>query len=250
VLQQEHDSQSADSESFNLEAYSKLIKNSRLSPSLSNRNASTLPNETIRLKKRELLAVVHALQHWRGYIEGSPIVVRSDHETLKYFKTQRHASRRLARFVDAIEDFDVVIIYRPGRHQLAADALSRIDLPVAPIEEMEMTDVSDSFNLFQEIFDKLKKGEMDPVRNWKPLRTWSQEAHRTSCSQLSQLSVYRLSRWSNDDFLTSIASGTEGLFWTKALEFVLRKWISSLSSLSIRPDLTDVYRTGNIRIGN
>jgi hypothetical protein len=82
---------------------------------------------------------------------------------LKYFKTQRHASRRLARFVDAIEHFDVVIIYRPGRHQLAADALSRIDLLVAPIEEIEMTDASDSFNLFQEVFNKLKKGEMDHV---------------------------------------------------------------------------------------
>jgi hypothetical protein len=35
-------------------------------------------------------------------------------------------SRRLARFIDIIEHFDPQIIYRPGRSQQAADALSRI----------------------------------------------------------------------------------------------------------------------------
>lgn len=76
-------------------------------------------------QEREMLAVVHALKKWRGYIEGSPIVVRTDHESLKYFHTQKHLGRRLARFADDISHFDVQIVYRPGRTQIAADALSR-----------------------------------------------------------------------------------------------------------------------------
>lgn len=58
-------------------------------------------------------------------MEGSPILVRTDHESLKYFKTQKQVNRRLARFVDEIEFFNCHIIYRPGNDQLAADALSR-----------------------------------------------------------------------------------------------------------------------------
>lgn len=51
--------------------------------------------------------------------------MRSDHESLKYFKTQKEVNRRLARFVYEIEFFNCHIVYRPGKDQLAADALSR-----------------------------------------------------------------------------------------------------------------------------
>lgn len=53
-------------------------------------------------QEREMLAIVYALHKWRGYIEGSPILVRTDHESLKYFLTQKNLGRRLARFVDDI----------------------------------------------------------------------------------------------------------------------------------------------------
>jgi hypothetical protein len=47
-------------------------------------------------QEREMLAIVYALQKWRGYIEGSPILVRTDHESLKHFLTQKNLGRRLA----------------------------------------------------------------------------------------------------------------------------------------------------------
>lgn len=53
------------------------------------------------------------------------MLVRTDHESLKHFKTQAQVNRRLGRFVDEIEFFDCYIIYRPGKDQLAADSLSR-----------------------------------------------------------------------------------------------------------------------------
>lgn len=75
-------------------------------------------------QEREMLAIVYALHKWRGYIEGSPILVCTDHESLKHFLTQKHLGRRLAQFADDITHFDVEIIYRPGKHQLVANALS------------------------------------------------------------------------------------------------------------------------------
>lgn len=76
-------------------------------------------------QEQEMLAVVYTLQKWRNFVEGSPIVVCTDHESLKHFLTQQQLGWWLARFVDDISHFNVEILYRPGRNQLAADALSR-----------------------------------------------------------------------------------------------------------------------------
>jgi hypothetical protein len=124
-------------------------------------------------QEREMLAIVYALQKWRRYIEGAPVLVRTDHESLKYFLTQKNPGRRLARFVDDIAHFDVEIIYRPGRHQLVAEVLSRRkglrDLPdsetirplfAAPMDPYEEErDHSAIFNTFAEYKRHLQKGE-------------------------------------------------------------------------------------------
>lgn len=81
-------------------------------------------------QEREALAIVNALQKFRGYIEGSPILVRTDHESLKYLLTQKNPGRRLTRFIDDIAHFDLQIVYRPGRSQVVADALSRVETSV------------------------------------------------------------------------------------------------------------------------
>ena len=39
-------------------------------------------------QEREMLAAVHCLRHWRHIIEGSEIIIRSDHESLKLARTQ------------------------------------------------------------------------------------------------------------------------------------------------------------------
>ena len=75
-------------------------------------------------QEREMLTIVYALQKWQGYIEGAPILVCTDHKSLKHFLMQKHLGCQLARFVDDIAHFDVEIIYRPGKHQLVANALS------------------------------------------------------------------------------------------------------------------------------
>ena len=125
-------------------------------------------------QEREMLAIVYPLHKWRGYIKGSPILVRTDHESLKHFLTQKNLGRHLAHFADDIAHFDVEIIYRPGRHQLVADALSRRkghdEMPdsetiqplfAAPMEE-ESKDPKDHsliFQTFAEYQRRLQNGE-------------------------------------------------------------------------------------------
>ncbi len=92
-------------------------------------------------QEREMLAVCHALEHWRSIIEGTRIVVRTDHESLKYFRSTKIMTRRMAKFLDIIETFDPLIIYKPGAEQQAVDALSRMKI-ISPHEPDEVDHIT------------------------------------------------------------------------------------------------------------
>ena len=49
--------------------------------------------------KKELLAVVYALDKFRAYLVGSDIIVFMDHSALKYLLTKKNAKARLIRWV-------------------------------------------------------------------------------------------------------------------------------------------------------
>ena len=76
---------------------------------------------------KELLAVVDSFEQWRHFLEGSPHqdIIYSDHKNLTYFQTARVLNRRQARWAQFLTRFDFKIIFRPGKQQGKADALSR-----------------------------------------------------------------------------------------------------------------------------
>ncbi|SOV01637.1 uncharacterized protein UDID_18149 [Ustilago sp. UG-2017a] len=76
---------------------------------------------------KELLAVVACLTQWRHMLAGLPsqLVILTDHEALKYFKSQRRITGRQARWAVLLADFDFVLQYRPGDKGGEPDALTR-----------------------------------------------------------------------------------------------------------------------------
>ena len=74
----------------------------------------------------ELLAIVAAFKQWRHYLEGSqtPIVVKTDHDSLRHFFTKKALNRRQARWAEKLAAFDFTIKYRTGKTN-PADGLSR-----------------------------------------------------------------------------------------------------------------------------
>jgi len=52
-------------------------------------------------------------------------VIHSDHESLKYLKTQSKFNKRHAKWVEFIEQFPYVIKYKQGKINVVVDALSR-----------------------------------------------------------------------------------------------------------------------------
>ena len=77
--------------------------------------------------EQEMLAIVQAFKEWRHYLEGSQhkVVVFTDHNSLKYFMTQPSLSRRQARWMELLANFDIEFRYRPGADNEVPDALSR-----------------------------------------------------------------------------------------------------------------------------
>ena len=74
---------------------------------------------------RELAAVVLALKLWRLYLFGEKCKIYTDHKSLKYIFTQKELNMRQCRWLELIKDYDLEILYHPGKANDVVDALSR-----------------------------------------------------------------------------------------------------------------------------
>ena len=86
----------------------------------------------------ELAAVVFALKIWRHYLYGVRCQIFTDHQSLKYFFTQKDLNMRQRRWLELVKDYDCEILYHPGKANRVADALSR-KTPAALMSLQEMS---------------------------------------------------------------------------------------------------------------
>ncbi|GFW42339.1 transposon Tf2-9 polyprotein [Trichonephila clavipes] len=75
--------------------------------------------------EREALAVVWALNKFRGYIDGASITVASDHQPLRWLMKLKSPTGRLARWALQLQSFNLNMEYIPGKSNVVADMLSR-----------------------------------------------------------------------------------------------------------------------------
>jgi len=54
---------------------------------------------------KELYALVRALQNWQHYLFQKEFVIHSDHEYLKYLKSQSKLNKRHAKWVSSLSNF-------------------------------------------------------------------------------------------------------------------------------------------------
>ncbi|GFW07434.1 retrovirus-related Pol polyprotein from transposon 297 [Trichonephila clavipes] len=84
--------------------------------------------------ERKALAVVWALEKFRGYVEGQTIRLSSEHQPLKWLLSLKSPTGRLARWTLQIQSYNLTIDYIPGRSNFTTDLLSR------PTSEQEKAD--------------------------------------------------------------------------------------------------------------
>ncbi|GBG68839.1 hypothetical protein CBR_g3533 [Chara braunii] len=91
--------------------------------------------------EKELYAVYKALTHWRHYLLGRFFILMTDHQTLRWMRTQSVLSDALKRWIEVIEQYDFDPQYLKGEYNKVANALSRRpDFSGAVITEFALTD--------------------------------------------------------------------------------------------------------------
>eukprot|EP00253_Pinus_taeda_P011588 PITA_11588 len=71
------------------------------------------------------MAILHAVETWRPYLLGRRFQIRTDHHSLKYFLEQRLYSPQQNKWLAKMLGYDYEIIYKKGKDNRVADALSR-----------------------------------------------------------------------------------------------------------------------------
>ena len=76
----------------------------------------------------ELVVVVFSLKIWRHYLYGVLMDVFTNHKSLQYVFTQKELNLRQRRWLELLKDYDMSILYHPGKANVVADALSRLSM--------------------------------------------------------------------------------------------------------------------------
>ena len=87
----------------------------------------TLTERNYDIYKRELLAVMKSLGHWRLYLGWTkePFSILTDHANLQYWKAPRNLNQQMAQWHTDLQEYDYKIQHIPEKANTPADALSR-----------------------------------------------------------------------------------------------------------------------------
>ncbi|GJR76305.1 putative mitochondrial protein [Tanacetum coccineum] len=90
--------------------------------------------------KKELLAVVYALEKWIWYLFDRHFKIKTDHFSLKYLMEQRLTTPFQIKWLPKLLGYDYEVLYKKGSENVVADALSRSLLP--SLQAMVIIDIS------------------------------------------------------------------------------------------------------------
>ena len=82
--------------------------------------------------KKELLAVVIFVEHFRQYFYGTAFTIRTDNSSLRWLHNFRNIDGMLARWLASLARYDYTIVHRKGDHRRNADNMSRIPTRKCP----------------------------------------------------------------------------------------------------------------------
>ncbi|KAL5004549.1 hypothetical protein ScPMuIL_018005, partial [Solemya velum] len=84
------------------------------------------PERRYSVTRKELLAVIKAIKHFRHYLYGREFVLRTDHASLRWLMGFKEPQGQIARWLEFLSSYQFTIEHRVSSKHLNADALSRI----------------------------------------------------------------------------------------------------------------------------
>ena len=133
--------------------------------------------------EREALAIVWATKHFRPYLEGNKIYIRSDCKALEWMRTAKDVTGRLARWAIKLSAYQIEEIrYRPGKANANADSLSRNPLPEENNNQYELSAIETATNLWENtnILDDIRR-EQEKDSKLQPIIKHLQTIIPTDC---------------------------------------------------------------------
>jgi len=76
--------------------------------------------------KKEYLAIIMAVDHWRHYLQTSPFVILTDQKSLTHLEDQRLSTPWQHKALTKLMGLSYKIVYKKGSENRVADALSRV----------------------------------------------------------------------------------------------------------------------------
>ena len=146
--------------------------------------------------RRELLAVVEFIHHFRHYLLGVHFTLRTDHGSLVWIQNFKEPEGQLARWLERLQEYTFTVVHRPGNQHTNVDALSRVPCnqcgrvthvysrahlaaqigivsqghSAADVHDQQLNDSS--------IGPVLKAKESGAIPNLDEVKTWSQESRQ------------------------------------------------------------------------
>ena len=116
-----------------------------------------------------MLEILHALKKWRPYLMGRHFKLKPDHNSLKYFLEQRLSFEEQQKWVTKMLGYDFEIIYKKGKQNVVADALSRKDEDVEAllcvisiIQPDWINEARDEWKNDEEVWALIQELQQDP----------------------------------------------------------------------------------------
>ena len=96
------------------------------------------PERNYCVTRQELLVVISSLKHFRQYLYGREVKIRTDHASLRWLINFKNPEGQMARWLEQLSEYQITIEHRSGRKHANADGLSRMQCKQCGRKEGEM----------------------------------------------------------------------------------------------------------------
>eukprot|EP00253_Pinus_taeda_P002579 PITA_02579 len=79
------------------------------------------------MTEKEFLVIIYAINRFRHYITEYTTSVHTDHADIRYLMNKPITPGRITRWILLLQEFDINIVDKPGKDNVVADFLSRIE---------------------------------------------------------------------------------------------------------------------------
>ena len=83
-------------------------------------------HQHLSIYEKEFLALIMAIEKWRSYLQRQEFIIRTDHKSLSYLTEQNLQSDLQRKAMTRLMGLHFKVVYRKGKENVAADALSRV----------------------------------------------------------------------------------------------------------------------------